>query len=216
MPESLFKTSKNMRKIMTATEKEAKDVRTKRTMAIIVGVIMLVSSAGYAFMGFGGNENSGNSGKIDYNGVNFEKAEYGLWKFTYGEKEYQTLYNPLETANVSISAGFDRKISNYYNQPLYISAEPIDDISGSAGQEILRNFDGIISRSNYACSSEDLNCTQDYAVKNCSNDNMIIFKKSASNDSAVSQRDKCAVITYALGDEEKAADAFLFKAMGIV
>jgi hypothetical protein len=167
-------------------------------------------------MSFGSENAGGKASKIDYNGISFEKTSYGLWNFTYGGNWYQTTYNPTETANVSVSSDFNKKISGYYNKPLYLSAEPINDLSGSASQEILRNLQGIISRTNYACSADDLNCTQDYTIKNCSTDDMIVFKISANNDSRVSQRDNCAVITYALGDEEKAADAFLFKIMGLI
>jgi len=206
-----------IRKIMSTEELEKKSQKNKVIMSVVLAVIMLFSTAGYFVFDFTSTNEAGSSSKIEYNGVEFSKTDYETWKFSYGGNSYETLYNPNETSNVSVEAGFSKKISDYYGNVLYFSAEPIESLSAGGSQEILRNLENLISRTNYACLADDLNCTleQDYPVKNCSVDNVIVFKAAEGNNSVISQNEKCAVITYALGDDEKAADAFLFGMMGI-
>jgi hypothetical protein len=104
-------------------------------------------------------------------------------------------------------------MSDYYGALLYLSAQPIEDFSQAASQEILRNIGGLISRSNPACLDE--NCSQDYPPKNCSGDNIIVFKESKTNSSSLSQNNKCVILEYSSGEEEMVADAFLFRIMDI-
>jgi hypothetical protein len=196
-----------MRKIMSEAEREAKDIRNKRIMGVVLGLIMLLSTAGYFVFDFSGTKTK----SIDYAGIKFSQTTAGTWTFSYGGNSYETQYTPLETKNIQVT--LTKTLSDYYNKPLYISANPIDYISQSSNSEILKNINTMILRASFACM--DNNCNQNYPIKDCSQDNMIIFEQSSTNSSRISQNQKCVTLTYASGDEEKLADAFLFGIIGI-
>jgi len=196
-----------IRKLMSKEEIEKKDHRNKVIMSVVLGVIMLFSTAGYFVMDFSGQKSS----TVKYNNIQFKQNEYSLWDFVLNGQAYQTKFNPQDTQNISIT--ILNNLASYSNQPIYFSGEPIEDISGLGMQEILKNIQTIVSRSNYACLS--LDCSGNYAIKNCSNDNMIIFKTSSNNQTLITQEDKCVRITYAAGEAERAADAFLFKILQV-
>jgi hypothetical protein len=197
-----------IRKIMSQEEKDKRDLRNRRIAGIILGLIMLLSTAGYFVFDF----SSGNTKRTEtFSGINFQQTDFGTWKFSYGGNEYETLLLPSDIANISFQANFG--LSSYYNQPIYFSAETIEDISGSASQEIIKNLGNIVLRANFACLSD--NCTQDYPIKNCSSDNILLFKKSQNNQTRIYSDGKCAVMEYSPGDEERIADAFLFNLMNI-
>ena len=204
-----------IRKVTSEEERQKREKKNKIIMSLILAVIMLLSTAGYFVFDFAGS-NGDSSGTVNYGDTEFKQNEYGFWSFSYGGNDYATIYNPEELVNITVSGSTSKKISDYAGQPIYISGEPIEDISESAKQEILRNIGGFVSRANYACLESDLNCTREYVVKSCSSDNIIVFKKSQTNSSSVSQDGSCVIIDYALGEEEKAADAFLFKILNII
>ena len=192
---------------MSKEDIEKKDHRNKVIMSIVLAVIMLFSTAGYFVMDF----SSQKANSLEYNGVKFTQNEYGLWAANINGVAYQTLFNPKETKNISVNI-----MSNLYaytNQPIYFSGEPIEEIPGSGVQEILRNIGSVVVRSNYACLEED--CSMDYVIKNCTNDNIIIFKESQNNQTSITQNERCVNIIYAQGELERASDAFLFKILGI-
>ena len=196
-----------IRKIMSESEREAKDTRNKRIMGVVLGLIMLLSTAGYFVFDF----STPKAKSIDYAGIKFSQTLAGTWGFSYGGNSYETRYTPLETKNIQIT--LTKTLSDYYNKPLYISANPIDDISQSSNTEILKNINTIVLRASFACM--DANCTQNYPIKDCSSDNMIIFEQSSTNSSRITQQQKCVTLTYAPSDEERLADAFLFGIIGI-
>ena len=196
-----------MRKIMSAEELEKKEHKNKVMMSVILGIIMLFSTAGYFVMDFSGQTSS----KVSYNNFKFTQNEYGSWDFTVNSAAYQTLFNPQKTQNITVNS--TNHLSDYTNLPLYFSGEPIEAISGSGMQEIIKNIQTIPSRVNYACLIE--NCSKEYVLKDCKNDNIIVFQESKNNQTSITQLDKCVTISYANQDAERAADAFLFKLLGI-
>jgi hypothetical protein len=196
-----------IRKILSKEEMEKKDHKNKVIMSVVLAVIMLFSTAGYFVMDF----SSSKQNTITYNNVDFTKNDYGLWAFSLNGNTYQTIFNPQETENVSANIG--ATIYQYSNQPLYFSAEPIEDIPDYASQEIIQGIGNFIARVNYACLED--NCTRDYAIKNCSIDNVIIFKESEFNRTKITQEEKCVKIEYSAGEAERASDAFLFKILGV-
>ncbi len=192
---------------MSQEELERREHKNKVIMSVVLGVIMLFSTAGYFVMDFSGQTLS----TIKYNNIQFKQNEYGLWDFTLNGIAYQTTFNPEKTEN--ISTDITTSISSYSNQPVYFSSEPIEDMPGSGAQEIMKNLQSISSRMNYACTQE--NCSSDYVVKDCSTDNLIIFQASSENQTFITQEYKCIKINYALGDVERASDAFLFELLGV-
>jgi hypothetical protein len=200
-----------IRKIKTREEIEKKERRNKMIIGIILGVIMLFSSAGYAFFSFGNEDSSSINKKVVVNNIEFKQTDYGYWSFSYGGNSYETRFNPLDTENISLI--LTKTISSYYGKPLYFGINGLFDVASNGKDEILRNMQKIIIKSQFSCL--DKNCTENYPIKNCSVDNVIIFKSIDSNISYVNEDKNCITINYALGDEEKASDAFLFRLMGI-
>jgi hypothetical protein len=200
-----------LRKIMTVEEREIKDRRNKRIIGIILGIIMLLSTAGYAFLSFEKEDNP-SSRKIDYKGVEFVSSERGTWKFNYAGVDYETLYNPYETIN--ITSEINTRINQYYNKPIYFGIESKEDIAISGTNEIERNFLTMVSKSQFSCLNENCSLNENYPIKNCASSNVIIFN-IIEGDSSITEEDNCIVINYILGDEEKAADAFIFKVLGL-
>lgn len=196
-----------IRKIMSAEELEKKEHKNKVIMSIVLGVIMLLSTAGYFVMDFSGQKLS----TLSYNNIKFSQNQYGLWDFALNGVAYQTAFNPEETKNISTVV--TNNLNTYANQPLYFSGEPIEKISSSGMQEILKNIQSIVSRSNYACLTE--NCSQNYALKDCKSDNIIVFKESNNNDTSITQQDNCVIITYTNSEAQRVADAFVFKILGV-
>lgn len=195
-----------IRRLMTEEERKKKSQRNRTIMSIILAIIMLFSTAGYFVMDFSSEKTS----KVMHNSIEFKQNEYGSWDFSTGGKSFQTLYNPEQTAN--ISANIASTIYTYSGQPLYFSGIPVEDIPAYAMQEIAGNIGSLTARVNYACLDD--NCSRDYAVKNCSNDNVIVFKESEINMTKVTQSEKCVQIEYASGEAERASDAFLFRILG--
>ena len=198
-----------IRKIMTKEERDKLDTRNKRIVGIVLGIILLISSVGYAFMTLDNNGGTSTS-KLTYNGVKFQQTASGTWSFNYNGKDYETLFTPLDTANISVNT--DKMLANYYNMPLYLGIDKKEDIASNGNYEIAKNLQGTILKSQFSCLTP--NCTENYPVKNCSS-NVIIFKMSETNNSRITSTQNCVTISYALGQEERATDAFLFKIIGI-
>jgi hypothetical protein len=196
-----------LRKLMSEAERLEKEKRNKRIAGIVLGLIMLLSTAGYFVFDFSEEK----TGKVEYAGIEFLQTQYNTWTFSYEGNNYQFSYLPEQTSNISVS--ITQELTDYSNKPLYISANPIEDIPYTTNQEIVINLERIVQRINFACLDES--CSQDYPVKNCSEDNIIIFEISNSNLSKVTQKEKCIVIDYVSGEEEMAVEAFLYRLIGI-
>lgn len=198
-----------MRKILSREEKEKKDIRNRRIMGIVLGLIMLFSTAGYFVFDF----STSKTNTIEENGITFKQSESGGWDFSYGGNNYNSIYLPSQTRNISMLAS--KSISNFYNFPLYFSAMPIEDISQAAVQEIWKNIGSVTSRSipTYACMED--NCSEIYPVKNCANDNVIVFKQSITNSSTITSDQKCIIVIYTYLEEDQVADALLYGLLGI-
>jgi len=196
---------------MTEQEKEKRDNKRKRIIGIALGLIMLLSSIGYAFMSF--EDNGSGSSKIKIKGVEFSKTENGVWSFNYGNKDYEVFYNPEQVNNISVITS--KSLGNYYNLPLYFGINSIADINNNANYEIARNLQGVMLKSQLACLNENCSSENNYPLKNCNEDNIIIFKESLTNTTKVSENNKCIVIEYTIGQEQRVADAYLFKLIGL-
>lgn len=196
-----------IRKIQTEEEKEKVQRRNRTIISVVLALIMLFSTAGYFAFDFA---DSSGLKEVEQNGVKFKQTDYGSWKFTISSYDFETRYLPQDLSNISIST--TKVLSDYNGKVLYFSNEPVIDFSSIAMQEITRLLGNFILRANYACL--DNNCTQNYAIKNCAEDNIIIFKKSISNVSRISEKEKCVVIEYNSNiprEEERIADAFFYK-----
>lgn len=195
-----------MRQIISKDSQERKDRMNKVFLGVLLVIIMLLSTLGYAFFS---SDNSNNDKIIEYKGIKFRPTDYGKYSFIFNGVGYETEFTPLDTLNISTS--ITKTIQNYYNQPLYFAYDNPDDISGLSINEIVLNIGNIITRWDEACLYE--NCTGDYSVKSCSENNIIIFK--AGNETKIREDLNCVYIYWNEEEQLKGADAFLFKIIGI-
>lgn len=189
-----------MQKLTTKEELEKKSSRNKTILSIVLGALMLLSTAGYALYRF---DNPSIQKKIKYNNIEFSFLDDGYWHFTINNKNFATQYNPIDTAN--ISSVLNIRLANYNSKNLYFSY----DSNRFGAEEILRNIGNYADRVQYACLEE---CKEDLPVKNCS-DNIIIIQNI--NETLIKQEDACV---YILADSEnavKASDKFIFSILGI-
>jgi len=191
-----------MRKIISKYEKRKKD----RIKQLVVGgflvFIMLFSILGYAFGAFRGKENEDIT-KINYNGFEFTNQN-GFWLLNLGDLNFIFKYNPNEVEKIYSELKY---LDNYYNKPLYISSE-----TNEAEFEIYKNLDQVVQRMQPACLEEECDDDENLAVKNCT-DNFIIVKKS--NISEITQEDNCVFIYGSQENLTRITDEFLFKILGI-
>ncbi len=185
---------------MTREEKERKEKQTKTLVGLILTVLMVGSIVGYAFYQKDGRR----AENIDYKGIKFNLKEDGLWHFKIQNQEFSTIYNPKQTENVS---GFlIMNIQGYMGKPLYFSYN-----SNREGvNEMIRNIGRFAARIQYACIDE---CEENWPVKNCSEDNIIIIKRI--NETLIKQEENCVYILAKEEDEARACDAFIFKIFGL-
>ncbi len=191
-----------MKKILTQEEKEKKEIRSKVIIGLILVVIMVLSTAGYSFFSGSGEGIK----KVDYNGVEFVLNENSFWSFKIENVEFLTQYNPKETEN--ISAPVFKTANDFYDKPLFFLGE------GTAKQEIAQNLGNFALRMQDACIKdyEDM-CQNDAPFKNCSRDNIVIIKEA--NYTEIYQGEKCIFVFSPYGEQVKAADALIFKILGV-
>jgi len=181
-----------MRKIETAEELDRKKKRNARVGSIIMLLILVVSSLGYAFMS---SDSDTGSQKKGSNGVYASGDRWAL-DISGGSLFFS---NPPE--NVSdIVVDTNLTLEDYYQKPLYIVSE-----DGLFGNEISFNLGRYASRIQNACYG---NCTYDYPEKDC-NENLIVHTESSGN--RVYQMQNCIFVD---GDL-KVLDAFLYKLFGV-
>lgn len=195
---------KKMRKIVSKSDEEKKRRRNQFLIGGILILVMVLSVIGYSFRSE--NENSGNSEKIIYNGLEFAKIN-GFWTTKIGNIQFAFKYNPNETESINSQVNY---LNNYTNKPLYISSE-----NSESDSEIYKNLfytNEIVQRVQYACL-EGGKCTDEsLPIKTCV-DNFIIIKEKENNE--VRQEKNCVFIEGKKEDLTKLTDSFLFKITGI-
>jgi len=192
-----------MRQIQTKDKKDKKDTRNKIIIGVVLTVLLVFSTVGFAF--FSGSDEG--TDKKEYNGIEFILGQNGLWYFQLNDATFRTQYFPKETDNISIQVFVT--INNYVGKPLYF-------VGGGQGvQEIGGNLLDFLSRRPQSGCIEDFEdlCSDDAPLKDCAEDNIIIFQET--NDTSITQEDNCVFISSPYGEQGKAADAFLFKILGI-
>ncbi|MAG02653.1 hypothetical protein CMI42_04920 [Candidatus Pacearchaeota archaeon] len=189
-----------MRKILSESEKARKRRSGQLVIGVVLIILMLFSSVGYAFLN---NTDSTSVNRVNYNGLDFSSDGY-YWYFEKYDKEFITSYNPqdLEDEGISFSSSFD--ITDYDGAVVYYVGEMNEGIV-----EIDSNLNSYLLRSSRACIGE---CEEDLPIKGCV-DNLIVFEES--DNERIYQRDKCVFIASKVQNRLKYADAFLFDALGI-
>ena len=183
------------------SKKDAKKKQKKNQ--IIIGLILIFILLGSTF-GIIVDSFGNNSGveKVEYNGHEFVYKN-DFWATSIGNYEFLFKYNPTQVERINSDV---KDISNYAGLPVYISSE--DYISEV---EIYRNMGNIVERFQGACLEEE-GCKENWPIKDCSS-NFIIIKKS--NESNIYQDRGCAFIEGKEEDLTKVVDEFLFKILNI-
>jgi hypothetical protein len=194
-----------MEKLMT---REMKDKKKQRNQLIVGGILialMLMSTAGYALSDKEGN--SPGVKKVNYNGIDFLQDDSEYWNFKLNGYDFVTQYNPEDTKEIK---NYNRKLLNdYSNEPLYFVGE-----ANAGFSEIEMNLARFVLRIRPACMTS--NCSGDYPIKSCSEDNLIIFEEANETFSEGILQDKnCIFIKTNELNQTKYADSFLFGVLGI-
>ncbi len=187
-----------MRKIVPKGKEEKKRKRNQLIIGGILVAIMILSTVGYAV-----NREDTSTKKLTYKGIEFI-LQNDYWLATIREIQFSFKYNPKETEE--ISAYTTLGIDNYAGQPLYVSSDNFN-----AEIELYRNLDPLVLRRQYACLQGET-CKNDYPVKNCDN-NFIIIKEK--NSTQIRQDGNCVFIEGKKEDAIKLADRFLYKILGV-
>ena len=188
-----------MRKIETKDNTERKDRRNKIIIGVVLVVLMLFSTAGYAF--FSGDKNSGGTAKISIDGRDFY-AQGNFWTTSIDNKPYYFTYLPNETGSISLN----KKMSDYSGKTVYFAK------TGLAEDEIARNLGNFAGRIGFACM-ENENCTENWPIKNCTS-SLIIIKEQDVGSRVLRAEDNCVFIIS--NDTIRDADAFVYRVLGII
>ncbi|MFA5857219.1 MAG: hypothetical protein WC867_07690 [Candidatus Pacearchaeota archaeon] len=196
-----------MKKIVSKNQLEKKNQRNQIIIGLILIGLMLLSTAGYALTS---NENENTTDeKVTYNNIQFIRS-LDYWKFNARGYEFYTKYNPVELNYTEVIITND--LEGYKGQTLYISSG-----NGEPNSELIRNIDNrILLRAQKACLNNE-NCTNlNLPIKDCNNDNLVVFKEPKQNEKErVYQDNKCIIIVSSQENQTAYTDAFLFKLLNI-
>jgi len=203
----------DIKKIQTKEEHLKKTKRRNLLIGIVLVLIMVFGTAGYAVdVAFSNKGTTSTNSEVKYKGVDFVKDSNDYWEFQYNSMTFITKYNPLEVNDTKVST-LGIYMGNYNSQVLSFAWN--DSTEGV--YELDRNFEGnkiplrVVQK---ACLTKD--CPGDYPVKNCSVDNVIVFQNPLNNEpERVYTQDNCVFIVANETDQPKYADAFLFNMLGL-
>lgn len=187
-----------MRRIETKEDSERKDRRNKIIIGVLLVVLMLFSTAGYAF--FSGNRDSEEVIKVSIDGRDFyEQGNY--WVTLIDGNPFYFTYLPNETQSINLG----KRVIDYTGKTLYFTKR------GLAEEEIARNLENIAGKIWFACLEYE-NCTENWPIKNCTS-NLIIIKEQDIGSNIIREEDNCVFILS--NDTERDADAFVYRVLGI-
>ena len=179
----------SIRKIESEAEIEARRKRRNMYFTVFMLFILLVSTAGYAFLS--GDKTTQNSAGGAGSEENAQSISIG------GEKVYLTM--PRESVkNVSVDE-ITRDLNFYGGEPVYVVSD-----SQAVTYELFSSVGRIAGKIQSACYG---NCSENLPEKNCDS-KLIVWNSSAENK--VYQIDNCIFID---GDL-RAVDAFIYKLFG--
>jgi len=200
-----------MRKIIS---KEEKDKKTRRNQLLIGGILILIMLFGYGAISLNNKEDTTEEDRIKYNGIDFIKDNSGYWNFAIQGQQFIIINNPENISKINFLSTLN--LNYYSNKPLYF----VGDI-GEGSSEISRNLaNRFVLRIQQACL-EEKECKGNFPIKNCSSDNMIIFKEISNNETennvteTMYQEENCVFIFSKYENQSKYADKFLLKLLGI-
>ena len=156
------------------------------------------------------NKDGESSRRIEHNGIEFLQDGSGYWHFQIQEQDFATRYNPREVEDFPVQTFLN--LNSYSEKPLYFIGGMQDP-----SYEIIRNLGNFILRVNEAClPGNESECIGDFPIKDCSVDNVIIFREIDVGNESVQeserfyQEDNCVFIVGSFENQTRIADAFVF------
>lgn len=191
-----------MKKIISQEKKEKKTKINQTIIGLLLILLMIFSTIGFAFSF---NQEENNQEKIEYNNIEFIRDSSGYWTFEADGNKFYTIYNPVEISDIKIST--NKKIGDYNNKPLYFVGEGFSEL-----YKFLSNY---AVRIGNACL--DKNCKDDYPIKSCDNDNIIIIEEvlDVNGKEEIVEYKNCVYIKTKNINEAKYADAYIFNLLEI-
>lgn len=190
-----------MRKIQTAQEIERKKKRNNLILAIIMILLIGVSSLGYAIMSREDKTNIDNTAV--YGGLKFEKSNTGYWVTEINAKIFYFNFLPQELENVSIIGNYS--FENYYQQPAYIiNLNP-------AVNGLMYALQDISLRVQEACIEGQTCLNPDLPVKTCE-ENLIVFRNANINVTKITKDKNCVFID---GNFFEGTDKLVYRMLNI-
>lgn len=188
-----------MKKILTKEEKERIKKRNMLILGIVLVFLLIIAPFGYSFFS---NDNIDSGPRIEKRssrGLDFQRVE-NFWISEINFYEHAFFYLPEELDDVEVNLSLN--INELASQPLYLVS------SGGAKNIVAYNLVNpeYVLRVNDACV-EGIECEDvDLPVKDCENDNIIIFLES-DKKTRIYQENKCV---YVEGDIIKGADRLMY------
>ncbi|MEK6918978.1 MAG: hypothetical protein AABW73_02970 [Nanoarchaeota archaeon] len=209
-----------MRELTSREEIEKKEKRNKTTLGIIMVLLMLLSTAGYALLNYQSTSTDTSSGTpiasnpsgqiVEYNKIKFVGQESGLWLFEVQGNTFYSSYTPEEVKHINVPF---INIQAFSGQTVYYSGNIL------AAREILTNINPYIIRSQEACLQEsnisNQKCEDNLPIKDCTNTFLVITEVGENETSRVTTDNKCIIIKSKDTELLKTADALLFRILGV-
>lgn len=194
-----------MRQILTQKEIESKKRKNQIVIGIILAVLMILSTAGFAFLNTGFSAQSGETSKENYNGYEFVLESNGLWSADVQGNKFFFRYIPKELEGINVPYV---SLGNYAGKILYFDSD-----DSRVEREIASVLQYYAQRIQYACLEGGECKNEELPIKNC-DENIIIIEES--NFTEITTNSNCVFIRGKSSDKVKAADAFLYKLLGII
>ena len=192
-----------MRKIQSVEEAAKKQRRNKIAVGIVFIFLLIFSSAGFAFHGFGTGGGSRGGGGPDLGediGEGFSLQFNGeYWIYNVEGQQFYLSDHYRELEDISVNSA--KNLGDFISLPLYISSENQDELN-----KISFNLGRYASRIQEACHES---CEQDLPEIECeSGENLIVFIES--EEDKIYDGGSCVFIE----GSGAAVDAFLFDLLG--
>lgn len=192
-------------KILSESEKQAKETRRNRLMTAIIVIILMASTAAFALT-------SDKTEKMKYNGFSFIKTDSG-WNVK--DTNLITAFLPKDVENLSSP---EISPEDFKKNVFYIA---MTNAEQAAANELNRAFYSHIEKAQLACSekyADESFCTE-LPVKDCENNtetNELIIEIEETENSSIAYENGCISIKGNEADLLRASDKIIFSAYGII
>lgn len=179
-----------MRKIMTPEEQKEREQKRVRILGLFMLLIMLGSTAGFAFISYQQDAPIESSETLQDTGNG--------WILRWNDQTFSLRASPSAVADIPVESTFS--VEEYSGKVLYVAAD-----SDAVTSEIASTLGRYASRVQPACYGQ---CERDLPEVNC-NSTLIVWE--SADEGKVYRQDQCVIIK---GDI-RAVDAFIYRTLGV-